>query len=112
MRIYGDRNQVIDGERDSDKAMSLAMSLYIKDLEKKLDLESGADDEEEESAGEAAVLSWADFLGVVEQMRSAQTRYFRTREKEDLVRSKRLERAVDKAVAAIKAAREAREAGR
>jgi hypothetical protein len=101
MRVYGDRNQVIDSETSSEKALSLAMTLYIKDLEKKLDLE----------AREAALLSWADFLGVVEQMRIAQTRYFKTRDREDLVKSKTLERVADKAAAAIKAARAAKSGG-
>jgi hypothetical protein len=104
MRVYGDRNQVIDSETSSDKALSLAMTLYIKDLEKKLDLEAG--EEAEDGGGEdPVVLSWADFLGVVKQMRIAQTRYFKTRDREDLVKSKTLERVADKAVAAIKAAR-------
>jgi hypothetical protein len=107
MRIYGDRKQVIDSEYASDKAQTLAMTLYIKDLEKKLALEAGEEAEEEE-AGEGVVLSWADFLGVVERMRVARTRYLKTRDREDLVKSKRLERAVDKTVARIKAEREAR----
>ncbi|MDR2446068.1 MAG: hypothetical protein LBD58_02055 [Treponema sp.] len=50
MRIYGDGNQVIDSESASDKALPLAMTLYIKDLEKKLDLEAGGEAEEEAGA--------------------------------------------------------------
>jgi hypothetical protein len=105
MRIYGDWNQVIDSETSSDKALLLAMTLYVKDLEKRLDLESG--EEEAADTGEAPVLSWADFLGVVEQTRAAQKRYFKTRERDDLIRSKTLEKAVDRAVDKIKAARAA-----
>jgi predicted house-cleaning noncanonical NTP pyrophosphatase (MazG superfamily) len=81
-----------------------------KELEKKLDLEA---EEAAEDGGEKelVVLSWADFLGVVERMRRAQTRCFKTRDREDLVKSKTLERVADKASAAIKAARGARDAG-
>ncbi|MDR2446069.1 MAG: hypothetical protein LBD58_02060 [Treponema sp.] len=52
------------------------------------------------------MLSWVDFLGVVAQMRMAQTRYFKTRDKKDLAKARLLERAVDK----IKAERAARDA--
>lgn len=102
MRLYGDRGQIIDGEYASDKAQILAMSLYIKDLEKKLSLEAEGCEPEREgeagNAGEAVILSWKDFFGVVREMRKAQKRYFRTREKEDLIRSRYLEKAVDQAI--------------
>jgi hypothetical protein len=108
MRVYGDRNQVIDSEYASDKALALAMTLYIKDLERKLSLEAEEAGEGGGIGGESAVLSWKDFFGVVKQMRIAQRRYFTTREREDLIRSKTLEKAVDKAIAAHEEKEEAR----
>jgi hypothetical protein len=103
MRIYGDRNQVIDCDRTSDRAQSLAMSLYIKELERRLDLEAGEEEALDEGGGEAVIASWKGFFGVVKEMRIAQRRYFKTRGREDLIRSKTLERAVDAAVAAHEA---------
>jgi hypothetical protein len=100
LRVYGDKTQVIDSEYASDKAQILAMSLCIRDLERKLALEAEEDAESGGAGGEVEVLSWRDFFGVVKEMRAAQKKYFRTREREDLVRSKCLEKAVDKAVAA------------
>jgi hypothetical protein len=108
MRVYGDRNQVIDSEYASDKALTLAMTLYIKDLERKLSLEAEEADEGGGSGGEAAIMSWKDFFGVVKEMRAAQKKYFTTRGREDLIRSKTLEKAVDKAVAAHEEKEEAR----
>lgn len=108
MRIYGQKGQVIDNEYASDKAQIRAMSLYIKDLEKMLDMEtdSGEDDSEPENTGGAVVLSWADFLGLGKLMRESQRQYFKTRDKEVLIKSKELEKAFDRAVAYIEAKRE------
>jgi hypothetical protein len=100
MRMFGDRNQVIDSERSSDRAQLLAMGLYVKELERRLDLEAGEEEPLDKGGGEALIASWRDFFGVVREMRIAQRRYFKTRGREDLMRSKTLERAVDAAVAA------------
>lgn len=37
----------------------------------------------------------ADFAGLVRQMREEQTRYFRTRSRDDLVAAKRMEQRID-----------------
>lgn len=42
----------------------------------------------------------ADFMDLVARMRDAQRRYFKTRSRDDLEESKRLEREVDRATAA------------
>jgi hypothetical protein len=108
MRLYGNQAQIIDSEYASDKAQILAMGLYIKDLEAKLDMESGGEFESRSEGAEIPVLSWADFLGLGREMRAAQRRYFKTRLKDDLIRSKCLEKAFDGAVAKIEAERSAR----
>lgn len=39
-----------------------------------------------------------EFLDMVEKMRNGQKQYFKTRSKEDLIESKRLEKEVDRAI--------------
>ncbi len=46
-----------------------------------------------------------DFMTLVQDMRAAQKRWFKHRQQSDLQRSKELERAVDRAIEAVRAPR-------
>lgn len=53
---------------------------------------------------EPAPMNAIDFIDLVARMRAAQRQYFKTRERADLIESKRLEAEVDKVIVRLDAA--------